>query len=133
MRTVWARLFALLAALVLLLPGGASTRAQYYCRMMGRVVASCCCGTDARAATPQHAQEIQDADCCSRISSSTRNASLGTREAVREIAAAALLRAVLAPFDVRPGTDAGNSCAESTQAPLAIGPPLFVVHCALLS
>jgi hypothetical protein len=34
---------------------------------------------------------------------------------------------------VSPRRDTGSSCAESTQAPLAIGPPLFVVHCALLS
>ena len=133
MRTVRARIFALLAALVMLLPGGASAHGRYYCRMMGRVVASCCCGPDARAPTPKHAQEIQEADCCHRISSTTRSASLGTRQAVREIAAAALSPAVREPFDVQPGTDTGNSCAESTQAPLAIGPPLFVVHCAFLS
>jgi hypothetical protein len=37
------------------------------------------------------------------------------------------------PFGGGLHRDSGSLCAESTQAPLAIGPPLFVVHCAFLS
>jgi hypothetical protein len=133
MRAVRARMFALLAALILLLPGGGAGRAQYYCQMMGRVVATCCCETGAAAHAPDAAREFQAADCCQRISSARPSASLGTHEALRGVPAAALLSTVPQPFPVSRSSVALRSCAESTQAKLAIGPPLFVKHCALLS
>jgi hypothetical protein len=133
MRAVRARIFALFAALIMLLPSGAWARSQYYCRMTGGLVASCCCGVEAHSQSPKHAQELQDADCCRRISPSTPSASLGTRGVVHDIATAAALPPVCECFDVTAAADTGTSCTESTQAPLAIGPPLFVVHCALLS
>ena len=131
MRAVRARIFALFAALVMLLPSGASARTQYYCRMMGRIVASSAC--DSEASKPaSRAQEFQLADCCQRLSSSSRSASLGTLQAVQDAAPAATL-AALQPFVVGLVRGSSSFCAESTQAPLAIGPPLFIVHCALLS
>ena len=134
MRVVRARIFALLAALVLLLPGGASARTLYYCQMMGRVVASCCCDSATASQAPSAAPQAQAADCCRRISTATRSASLGTREAFRGVAAVALPITIPAAFRLaRQSVDTGSSCAESTQAPLAIGPPLFVAHCALLT
>jgi len=131
MRAVRAQIFALFAALVMLLPSGASARTEYYCRMMGRVVASSACNKEAaKAASP--AQQLQPEDCCQRLSSSSRSASLGTLEAVHDVAPAASVTAP-PPFVVGLLRDSGSVCAESTQAPLAIGPPLFVVHCAFLS
>ena len=132
MRAVRARIFALLAALVLLLPGGASARTQYYCQMLGRVVASCCCETATARQAPGAPQELQAADCCQRISASTRSASLGAREAFQGIALAVLPNALSIAFARCPQGDTGT-CTELTQAPLAIGPPLFVAHCALLT
>jgi hypothetical protein len=133
MRAVRARILALLAALILLLPGGGAGRAQYYCQMMGRVVATCCCEPGASAQAPGAARELQVADCCQRISSALPSASLGTHEALRGVPAAALLSTVPAPLQWASATPSASACAESTQAPLAIGPPLFVKHCALLS
>jgi hypothetical protein len=133
MRAVRARIFALLAALVLLLPGGASARTLHYCQMLGRVVASCCCETASASQAPGAAQELEAADCCQRISSSTRSASLGTREGFRGVTAAALPSASSVQFAPSPRRDTASSCTEVTQAPLAIGPPLFVAHCALLT
>src|SRR5450432_187445 len=129
MRAVRARVFALLAALLMLLPSGASARTHYYCQMMGRVVASCCCETNAVSQAPGAPQELQAADCCQRISASSRTASLGTREAFRAVAAAALPSTLPVNFGLSlPGDAPVSACSESTQAPLAIGPPLFVVH-----
>src|SRR5882724_7500333 len=133
MRAVRARIFALLAALVMLLPSGASARTQYYCRMMGRIVASSSCGNEGASQAPSRAQELQAADCCQRLSSSSRSSSVGTRQALRGVAAAALLTRIDQPSEMDRLNDTGSSCAESTQAPLAIGPPLFVLHCSLLS
>jgi len=132
MRAVPARIFALFAALIMLLPSGASARTQYYCRMMGRIVASSACDEEAASKTASPAQEFQLADCCQRLSSSGRSASLGTLEAVHDVAAAASVAAAQ-PFVVGLLRHADAFCAESTQAPLAIGPPLFIVHCAFLS
>jgi hypothetical protein len=132
MRAIRARIFALFAALVMLLPSAASARTQYYCRMMGRIVASSACdeGAASKAASP--AQELQLADCCQRLSSSSQSASLGTLEAVHDVAPATSMAAPQ-PFVVGVPRDSDGFCAQSTQAPLAIGPPLFIVHCALLS
>jgi hypothetical protein len=117
----------------MLLPSGASARTQYYCRMMGRIVGSASCDNDAASQAASPVQQIQEADCCQRLSSSSRSASLGTREAVRGVTAAALLTTSPQPFGVGLQPETGSFCAESTQAPLAIGPPLFLVHCAFLS
>ena len=132
MRAVRARIFALLAALVMLLPSGASARTQYYCRMMGRIVASSACEQAAAPKLASPAQELRLADCCQRLSSSSRTASLGTLEAVHDVAPAASVPTT-GPLVVGLVRDSDGFCAESTQAPLAIGPPLFIVHCALLN
>jgi hypothetical protein len=134
MRAVRARIFALLAALLMLLPGGAWARTQFYCPMMGHIVASCCDETDALSQAPSAAPQLRVADCCQRLSSSNQGASLGTHEAFQEVAAAALPSTRPPSFGLSPREgDTGSSCAEATQAPLAIGPPLFVAHCALLT
>ena len=132
MHAVRARIFALFAALVMLLPSGASARTQYYCRMMGRVVASSACDEEAASKAASPTQELQLADCCQRLSSSNRSASLGTLEAVHDVAPAASVAAAQS-FVVGVVRDSDGFCVESTQAPLAIGPPLFIVHCAFLS
>lgn len=118
----------------MLLPGGTWARSHYYCPMMGRIVAACCDETDAASQAPSAAPQLQVADCCQRLSPANRSASLGTSEAYRGVAAAAIPITLWPSFEPSPrGDDTGSSCAEATQAPLAIGPPLFVAHCALLT
>jgi len=133
MRAVRARIVALLAALLLLLPSGASAHAAFYCQMMGRVMASCCCENAEAAQASASAPEVQVADCCSRITAGTRSASLGAQHALDSVAAPALLRTVAEPLPLGQLASAAGTCTASTQAPLAIGPPLFVVHCARLN
>jgi hypothetical protein len=133
MRAVSAQLFALFAALVLLLPGTASARAQYYCRMVGHVIGDAACDNGAPSKASRNTQELQASDCCQRLSSSHHSAALGTLDAVTGVAPAAYV--ATRPQAVALGARSGpiSFCAESTQAPLAIGPPLFIVNCALLS
>src|SRR6478735_2440138 len=133
MRAVRARIFALFAALALLLPSGASARTQYYCRMMGRIIGAVSCDREAASHAVSPAKQLEDADCCQRLTSSSRSASLGTRDALGGFAVAPLLAPSFQPFGVCPDEAARDLCFESTQAPLAIGPPLFIVHCAFLS
>lgn len=133
MRAVPARLFALFAALVMLLPGTASARTQYYCRMMSRVVGSVACDNGTESKATGTGQEIQDQDCCQRLSAANRSASLGTLDAVNDVAPAAYVATLPQAFALGASGGPISFCGESTQAPLAIGPPLFIVHCALLS
>ena len=133
MRAIPARLLALLAALVLLLPSAASTRTQYYCRMMGRIIDSVGCNDGARSKATSPIQRLQREDCCQRLTSASRSAAPGTLNALIDVAPAAEAATTLQPFPARLNRDPVSLCAESTQAPLAIGPPLFIVHCALLS
>ena len=133
MRRVRAQIFALLAALLLLLPGGVSAYAQYYCPMLGQVVESCCCKSQVAAQAARPSQRLEVADCCQRLSSASHAAPFGTHDALQGVATAALLFTLAAPQRVTPSLGARSACTESTQAPLAIGPPLFVAHCALLS
>jgi hypothetical protein len=133
MRAVRARLFALLAALVMLLPSGASARTQFYCRMMGHIVATSSCDNRSASEPASRAQEFQLADCCQRLSSSSRNAVLGTLDAVHHVAPAALVATVPQFFAAGPLSDSGSGRVEPTHSPLAIGPPLFIANCALLS
>jgi hypothetical protein len=140
MRAVRAKLCALLAALLLLLPGGVPVQARYYCQMTKQVVAACCCGAEiaARAAnrtagTKVTAQQCRVADCCQRLSSSSAATSPATQQAFDHVATAPL--SFTLPNEPRVFADgqARDACAESTQAPHSIGPPLFVQHCAFLS
>jgi hypothetical protein len=133
MVVVRAWIFALLATVLVLLPSGGRVHAEHYCRMMGRVVASCCCDEAAAASTPHDQQQIRESDCCQRISSSVPS-TLGVDKAVRYGHAAPapqLTPSVVSSLELSL-PDLG-SCRESTQAPPALGPPLFVKHCALLS
>lgn len=138
MVVVRAWLFGLLTALLVLLPGQGSVRVEHFCRMAGRVVASCCCDEAATAsspgeASPGAAQQLQVDNCCQRLSSAGRSASFAPSKALPALALAALPPSRALDFDAQPGCSLGSQCAEVTQAPLAIGPPLFVKHCALLS
>ena len=138
MRVVRARIWALLAALVLLLPVASAARAQFYCQMMGRVVPSCCCTKTARAPDRIATPVLQPADCCERLAPATCSAASaglerGAADGLTQFAASALPTLFRTPLGMQAQRKSGQSCAESTQAPLAIGPPLFVEYCAFLS
>ncbi len=126
-------MFALLAALVMLLPSAASAHAEYYCRMMGRVVGAASCANEAAGRAVGPASELRLADCCQRLKSATGTASLGTREVAPDLVAACHASAPSPSFELGAPSGRRSLCAAATQAPLAIGPPLFLAHCALLS
>jgi hypothetical protein len=128
-----ARLVALFAALVLLLPSTGSSRLQYYCQMTGRVIGAVACDNEAASRATSPVQEVQRQDCCRRLWSSSRSASLGTLKAVYDVAPAAQACTLPEPLAIDLDGAFVDFCMESTQAPLAIGPPLFVVHCSFLS
>ena len=117
----------------MLLPSAASARTQYYCRITGRILDSASCDNGARSKATSFIQRLQPEDCCQRLETASRSASLGTLNALIGVAPAAEIRTNFQLFSAHSKRDLVSVCAESTQAPLAIGPPLFLVHCALLS
>jgi hypothetical protein len=132
MRAVHLQLIALLAAVAVLFSSGASARTQYLCRVTGVVLADCCCAVAGPARAAHRVQQARPADCCDRIVTAARSGATGTRDASRSIAGAALA-AVLPPHVYAPPTAELIALAvRSTRAPPAVGPPLFVAHCALL-
>jgi len=132
MRSVGFRLLALLAALLVLLPGGAAARTQYLCHATGRVLASCCCKSSARVSPPE--TRIRAKGCCDLVSSAERAAMPRSCSEATRLPAPAFL-ASTAPF-IPVMRDAPSSEDESprprTRAPPALGPPLFLAHCAFL-
>jgi hypothetical protein len=117
----------------MLLPSAASARTQYYCRMTGQLVGSDACDKGAASQLTRPAQQVQLPDCCQRLSSSNRNASLGVLDTASPVAAATHVATIPNIFGAGPSGALIGFCAESTQAPLALGPPLFLAHCAFLS
>jgi hypothetical protein len=127
------RLVGLLTALAVLLPGTAFARGQYFCRMMNRVVATCCCEREETPpAEARCAAKVRMTDCCERISASARTPALKAAGADVPIPPAAIAATVPAMEYVVPRVGATRALPAQARAPPSIGPPLFIAHCSLL-
>lgn len=123
---------ALLAAVAVLFSSGASGRTQYLCHLTGRVLTDCCCAAEAPQRAPR-VQQLRATDCCDRLVTAARSGATGIRDAVSRVPGAALV-AVL-PWQPPPPPLPSEQVAlvfHATRAPPAVGPPLFVAHCAFL-
>lgn len=135
MRSLRAQIVAALAAVALLLPSTAFARTQFFCHMMNRVVAACCCDTDSNhEEDPSCTAQVRATDCCERISVTTRSTTTlkatGTEISVPSAAVASIVPAAVYVF---PRTVEGLTVPEQARAPPIVGPPLFLVHCSLLT
>lgn len=133
MRPLQTRLLALVAALALLLPGGAAAGVRYFCDMMEQVTSSCCCPREHKAKGATRSVEARAPDCCKRLASPERADAPSASDLMPQLPPAALV-AILEPV-ASSGVESGRILAAPPQAraPPALGPPLFIVHCALLS
>ena len=132
MRRVALHLITLLALLAILVSGGAAAGTQYLCHMTGRVVATCCCASEGPPHAARAAQQVRAADCCERIAAAAP-ASASDSHDVSSSLPGAPLAAILPPYGYAPlAAQITGVGARSARAPPAAGPPLFVVHCALL-
>lgn len=131
MRWFGARLQLLLVALVVLLAAVASDRSHYFCKMMGRAVAECCC-PGAHDANQNDGATAQSPDCCELLAASKQPLAAHHQATAANPHAAAL--AVLLPaFEYsEPSFRVIETPRTLARAPPAIGPPLFLSHCALL-
>ena len=133
MRFLRLHLFALIAALAMLLPSGAAAKPHYFCRMMDRVMASDCCAAGAESDVTDHQAQVRAPDCCERLVSPARAGANRAADMPMQLPGAALAT-ILDPY-VAPTLAAGTNVTAPPQAraPPALGPPLFIVHCALLT
>jgi hypothetical protein len=133
MRSFGARWVALFTALAVLLPASAFARAHYFCRMMDRVVDTCCCDADVRDESASCEPQLRSNDCCEKITAATRSAALGPAVTEFHVPPAALSATVLAAAYVVPKSVGVLTLPLQARAPPGVGPPLFIVHCSLLT
>jgi hypothetical protein len=111
---------------------GTPARAQYLCRMMGFVGASCCCPAAAKSRGARRETTIRSADCCERVAAVAPATVASPRDLVGSVAPAALVAALAASvYDVGEA-QLTRSLPALARAPPIERPPLFIVHCALL-
>lgn len=127
------RLVGVLTALAVLLPGTALARGQYFCRMMNRVVATCCCERDeAPSSEARCAAKIRMTDCCERVSASARTPAVKAAGPDIVVSPPAIASTIPALAYVVPRAVTAPLLPAQARAPPGIGPPLFIVHCSLL-
>lgn len=132
MRLFGARLQLLLAALIVLLATAASDRSHYFCKMMGRAVAECCCGSEHRLQRSQ-AVSVRAPDCCERLAASPQPVATTVQTAaLPDLPVAALIATLPAVTFPEPSFRVAPALRPPVRAPPAIELPFFISHCALL-
>ncbi|HEY2408375.1 MAG TPA: hypothetical protein VGI10_20350 [Polyangiaceae bacterium] len=132
MHAIRAKLAALVAVLVLVLPGSAWARAHYVCRMTGASMSARCCKSpyvDPVSRDPQ----VLPVDCCERVAPAARAGTLGTRVVASDVAPAALAALLSEPSYLPLRSLAVRVAPAQACAPPTLGSALYLVHCALLN
>jgi hypothetical protein len=100
--------------------------------MMGQVLPECCCA-EAHAKPDASATSVRPVGCCERIAPSKHTGVASIRERALSVSPAALLAVLPSFHHAAPGARVEVALPALARAPPAIGPPLFIAHCALLS
>lgn len=133
MRLLRIRILALIAMLCVALPLGAWPGAQYFCRMLDRVMPACCCGHEEGLQAAPGAQ-IRAADCCERLSAAAGAGSIAARDADTRFHGPVFFTASPAlSFTALPVALGILPPALAVLAPLGQGPPLFLKNCSILT
>ncbi len=126
-----ARLKLLFAVCVLLLAAAASSRSHYFCKMMGRAMAECCCAAESDPREGDGAK-ARAPDCCELIQAPAAPV-VAHHEATLPGLPTAALVATLSALEYRgPSFRLTVARPSLARAPPALGPPRFISHCALL-
>jgi hypothetical protein len=133
MRSLRARLQILLVALTVLLGVAASQRSHYFCKMMGRAVAECCCARGRAVPVRKNLGATARADdCCELIAGDGQPVLAVQQAAPPQVVMAALVVALPGVAYSPPSFTVVGHTPSLARAPPALGPPLFLSHCALL-
>jgi hypothetical protein len=138
MRSLRARWVALLTALAVLLPMSAFGRTHYFCRMMNRVADTCCCETHdpvngSASESASYGPRVRSSDCCERLTTGTQNTALRAEGTDFHVRPPAFTAMVPVAVYVVPKSVAVRALPVQARAPPGVGPPLFIVHCSLLT
>ena len=136
MRPLRVQLIAVLTALAVLLPGSALARTQYFCRMMNRVVGTCCCNSGVDTKIREDAScvpQVRASDCCQKITTADRVATVRALATDFSVPPALLTATVPAPAYVFPRMVATLAPPAQARAPPGVGPPLFILNCSFLT
>ena len=130
-----AQFVAALTALAVLIAGSGFVRAQYFCRMMNRVVSSTCCCSKAAAHhdEPSYGPEARDTDCCQKIAANERSSVASASKTDGVVPPLAASEAPAPVIKVHAPRLAVVELPVRARAPPALGPPLFIAHCRLLT
>jgi hypothetical protein len=127
-----ARLVAFLASLLMLWPVGTPTHARYFCRMMERVMDTCCCPRKSALEALHSEAQAQSPDCCVRLT----QGSMPAADSRRDLATPSTLTALLPANALGVSPSFQREVLElhgvEEDAVLARGPPLFLKHCVFL-
>jgi hypothetical protein len=133
----YAQALAALLVLLVALPLGAVHRVQYFCKMMGRVMDTCCCSkADAVQSVhrPAARPEIKAADCCEKLESAARHGAPAVRDGALRVLSpgyATISASVAVVAQAQPSLLLAPSV--HARAPPALGPPIFLKNCSLLT
>jgi hypothetical protein len=127
-----AQIAALLAVLLAVWPATASVHARYFCRMMDRVVDSCCCRSEAELQQVEPQPEARVPDCCERLTQGGLPNAEPRRDVVKPFSSPLLLSASEVQVLPRALLQVIPASREDQRAIGARGPPLFLANCALL-
>ena len=131
MRWFGVRLQLLLAALVVLLVAAVCERSLYFCKMMDRAVAECCCAR-AHDVHPNEGASVRAPDCCELIAVPKQRVVAAHEAAPVELSGATPIAMLPALEYPEPSFRLIERPPSPARAPPAIGPPLFISHCSLL-
>ena len=128
-----ARIFALCAAIALMLPAGATARPHYFCRMMERVRSSCCCAAERSEHEAERRAQVRGQDCCERVIAPTRAGASAASDATIDVPVAAVVAMLSAYEWLQRPLSVARAAERQARGPPGVGPPLFIAHCALLT
>jgi hypothetical protein len=102
--------------------------------MIGRVVDECCCADDAGPQPPHqdHGPAASAPGCCERLISPAQPTLVQLRDGAPGMPTADVVAFLPVPEAPSPTFRVVDSTTAVARAPPAIGPPLFIAHCALL-
>ena len=121
------------AIVLVLLPSVASAHAQYQCRITGTVMAAPCCQTEAAPRDAHCATQIRSADCCERLAPANPPAAPAVHDAANQVPRPAVFAIVSVTSLLAPRAGLAHDTSRDNKALHVVGPPLFIVHCALLN
>ena len=135
MRLSSRRVLAAAVIALMLLPFVAPARAQYMCRMTGHLLAARCCqaGAAHRDALCAGTAQVSSTECCELLSPARLSVAPAVRDTANHVPPAALVGAVTNDLMLTPTARTAHRTWSRREAPALLGPPLFIVHCALLN